>query len=206
MLRKSHLCRSFQQYKKRQAIEEASQEPIPSLPSTYSVHDFHNFGIYSSGIAPGLHFHLATSINAETDIPLVPSISGPSELNFVIHWLDNKEMTFTQEAEKLLSEMSQKIFHGSESSEHVAEGVADKAATKGGTKAHEEDTHSKQSISTGSSSASLATDMSNQNMEAMASDLIEKKWDVLIRDWRRTPDLLFSIHPVDGSFLVCIST
>ena len=39
---------------------------IPTLPSTYSVHDFHSYGFHGTGIIPGLHFHLAASINAET--------------------------------------------------------------------------------------------------------------------------------------------
>ena len=39
---------------------------IPTLPSTYSVHDFHSYGFHGTGVIPGLHFHLAASINAET--------------------------------------------------------------------------------------------------------------------------------------------
>lgn len=65
----------------------------------------------------GFQFHLAASINAETDIPLVPSISGggalgggsgsaETEQSFVIHWLNNKEMHFTAEAENILLEVS----------------------------------------------------------------------------------------------------
>lgn len=108
---------------------------IPTLPSTYSVHDFHSYGFHGTGVTPGLHFHLAASINAETgqifnhmnsiiilftlftiiiycmvfiyplDIPLVPSlITGDPdrEPNFVLHWLNNKEMHFSLQAEKIL--------------------------------------------------------------------------------------------------------
>ena len=39
---------------------------IPTLPSTYSVHDFHSYGFHGTGVIPGLHFHLSASINAET--------------------------------------------------------------------------------------------------------------------------------------------
>lgn len=38
---------------------------LPTLPSTYSVHDFHN-NYQGTGHYPGMHFHLAASINAET--------------------------------------------------------------------------------------------------------------------------------------------
>lgn len=28
-------------------------EPLPTLPSSYSVHDFHMYGIHGTGITPG---------------------------------------------------------------------------------------------------------------------------------------------------------
>lgn len=46
-------------------------------------------------------------MNAETDIPLVPSISFcKPKPAFVLHWLDNKEMHFTMQAELLLEELA----------------------------------------------------------------------------------------------------
>lgn len=62
------------------------------------------------GVTPGLHFHLAASVNAETDIPLVPSISycNPKPA-FVLHWLDNKEMQFSMRAEALLEELTKYV-------------------------------------------------------------------------------------------------
>lgn len=62
------ISRSFNQFRKHQASQftEDPHEPIAILPSTYSVHDFHSFGIQGSGITPSLHFHLAGSINADT--------------------------------------------------------------------------------------------------------------------------------------------
>ena len=56
----------------------ASADPIASLPSTYSIHEFHNYSFQSTGISPGLHFHLAASINALSDIPLVPAMNRPT--------------------------------------------------------------------------------------------------------------------------------
>jgi DmX-like protein len=34
--------------------------------SSYSVHDYHTFGIHVTGHTTGLHFHLAATINAQT--------------------------------------------------------------------------------------------------------------------------------------------
>ena len=47
------------------------------------------------------------------DIPLVPRLSGgrTKEPNFVVHWLNNKEMTFTHAAEHLLQEVSDKVLN-----------------------------------------------------------------------------------------------
>ena len=33
-------------------------------------------------------------------------------------------------------------------------------------------------------------------------DSLTRKIDQLLRDWHQSSDMLFSIHPVDGSFLV----
>ncbi|KPM03004.1 DmX-like protein [Sarcoptes scabiei] len=62
-----------------EAIE--SSRAILNLPSTFSCHDFHGLGIHGTAITPGgVHFHLTASINAENDIPLVPSLARhPSE-------------------------------------------------------------------------------------------------------------------------------
>ena len=44
-----------------------------------------------------------------SDIPLLPAMSssdGTHELNFVVHWLDNKELHFTREAERIIMELT----------------------------------------------------------------------------------------------------
>ena len=33
-------------------------------------------------------------------------------------------------------------------------------------------------------------------------DALDRKIETLLRDWHQSPDMLFSIHPIDGSFLV----
>lgn len=39
-------------------------------------------------------------------------------------------------------------------------------------------------------------------MEVGGSDGLDASIEALLRDWHHSPDLLFSIHPVDGSFLI----
>ncbi|XP_018562526.1 dmX-like protein 2 isoform X2 [Anoplophora glabripennis] len=140
--------------------------PIPTLPSTYSVHDFHSYGYHGTGVTPGLHFHLAASVNAETDIPLVPSISycNPRPA-FVLHWLDNKEMQFSLQAELFLEEFAsyRPVVENPDSEESSEEPLMD-----------------------------------------VGSDGVDARIESFLRDWHHSPDLLFSIHPVDGSFLIWV--
>ncbi|KAM7285267.1 dmX-like protein 2 [Ixodes scapularis] len=252
ILQKLRHMKSLSEYQRRQAAQsgEEPRETIPSLPSTYSVHDFHSFGLQGSGVVAGLHFHLAASINAETDIPLVPSLSAAAssnghEPNFVLHWLNNKEMSFSSATEQLIQELSLKAIQarrehhrqqlaaqlkaahdaaeeerelageGDMDDAEDAEGGVSKASWQGrsGLKslrlanaaAPTEETvqasAAAKAFSPASSSASLATEASAKNAESLG-DALDRKIESLLREWHQSPDLLFSIHPVDGSFLV----
>lgn len=216
--------------------------PIPSLPSTYSVHDFHSYGYHGTGVTPGLHFHLAASINAETDIPLVPSMetTDPStQPNFILHWLNNKEMHFSLQAEAILQEMTKKVIekehftaqngHNPEPTTHsdVAHEMnednqftSDESKRKFG-KGHKSYSHDESnsdehfshksgtvtaggnghhSISNTTSLNSLAT----EHVTGHVPDSLDMKIECLLRDWHHSPDLLFSIHPIDGSYLIWV--
>ncbi|XP_055600709.1 dmX-like protein 2 isoform X2 [Uranotaenia lowii] len=213
--------------------------PIPTLPSTYSVHDFHSYGYHGTGMTPGLHFHLAASINAETDIPLVPSMhtNDPSvQPNFILHWLNNKEMHFSLQAESILQEMTRKVIEKEDllsgpNSEGQSEVVHEEEMnTEDGkrrpkmkpTFSQEEsnsDEHppypSHRSHSVGAAShAGLPSHHSLSNTTSINSlindgnihvtDSLDMKIECLLRDWHHSPDLLFSIHPIDGSYLIWV--
>ncbi|GLV44690.1 Rabconnectin-3A [Carabus blaptoides fortunei] len=166
MQRLKHMktCFHIRRHAKHQAQGMGGpSQPIPTLPSTYSVHDFHSYGYHGTGVTPGLHFHLAASVNAETDIPLVPKITfcDPKPA-FVLHWLDNKEMQFSMRAESLLEELTKRIIDQPEAEECVDE------------------------------------------VDPQGADSLDVKIEGLLRDWHQSPDLLFSIHPLDGSFLIWV--
>ncbi|CAH1397587.1 unnamed protein product [Nezara viridula] len=59
-----------------------ARSTIPTLPSTYSVHDFHSYGFHGTGVIPGLHFHLAASINAETGLFYIILLVEVLKLNY----------------------------------------------------------------------------------------------------------------------------
>ena len=311
MQRLKHM-KTFSQFRKRHASNSKNEEnepnpnvnnqPIPNLPNTYSVHDFHCFGIHGATMMPGIHFHLAASINAKSDIPLVPKLED--DLNdannanekvqpsFVMHWLNNKEMIFTQQAEKLLQQISKKIFKAeTNAAESAAAKLSDNDDTdenlsnddemmnneandqlnddqlenetnsstlnaEAGKKfrhklcknvgvskklkkkkelilkqiqenhqqipqIHPEKTsdpdadpdsystsapHVRSSIHTVSSSHSnvdlLLSNTPAGTTVTSLGDFIDRKFETLLREWHTSYDLLFSIHPVDGSLLV----
>ncbi|XP_041980851.1 dmX-like protein 2 isoform X4 [Aricia agestis] len=167
--------------------------PIPTLPSTYSAHDFHN-PYHATSYTGGLHFHLAASINAETDIPLVPSLSGGGR--FILHWLHNKEMHFTSQAETILHDLTKKILDKEENEE----GSSSDHTHPDGENDMRSGNQSHPSLSNTTSINSLATEVTCTHLP----DSLDAKIEVLLRDWHQSPDLLFSIHPVDGSFLIWV--
>lgn len=233
------------------------QPPIPTLPSTYSVHDFHSYGYHGTGVTPGLHFHLAASINAETDIPLVPSMQTndpAAQPNFILHWLNNKEMHFSLQAEGIMQEMTKKLIEKEDlnhlltgensNSDHSDEhhgGVApdevkrklnkmnkslshDESQQSDEVQPQQQQQHANRSHSIGAGShgatvppshtlsnttsiQSLMTDgqagQSGANVN-VGTDSLDMKIECLLRDWHHNPDLLFSIHPIDGSFLIWV--
>ncbi|GBN52940.1 hypothetical protein AVEN_140493-1, partial [Araneus ventricosus] len=61
---------------------------------------------------------------------------------------------------------------------------------------------SKQNSPSASSSTSIATDSSASQSQSVSGDFIDRKIEKLLRDWHRSQDLLFSVYPADGSFLV----
>lgn len=217
------------------------------LSGTQSVHDFHKFGIHQNGVAPAFHFHLAGSINPKTDIPLLPTTGNPNDqlFHFQLNWLNNKELQFTTEAEKILQEMH-KHTNFSDCGIYMNSGINDGSAVPGvphpqmrnGVAEDHNDTdqetgsqpddnsgnnqkkkktaklfrrkhkHTNRSVDSSSDTLSnLSCDYPDTNETAVneygtLSDIVDRKIENLLRDWHQSPDMLFSIHPQDGSFLV----
>lgn len=230
------------------SFSSKGQSHIPSLPSTTSVHDFHTFGYHGTGVFQGIHFHLAASINADTDIPLVPSLkvnptstsASDSHNNFGLHWLNNKEMHFTLQAEVILQELTKMVIEEEGEANHTPSTANSKNIKKmmentNNASVNKKPAHtpmSSKSISmdenitqenvnssrnsNSQNSAANAESMSNatshnslnttQNVLTLNQliDSLDMKIDCLLRDWHHSPDLLFAIHPIDGSFLIWV--
>ncbi|KAM4575859.1 dmX-like protein 1 isoform 2-T2 [Odontesthes bonariensis] len=165
--------------------------PQPSLTGCLPHQNRHSNHKRSSSGMPHAnalcHFHIAASINPATDIPLLPSISSLSAVDddepggpFIVHWLNNKELNFTLAMEVFLQQLRGTL----EQQNECSSGEPDDEDN------FEEDNSSRPS------------DL--QGFEGMELSLaaVEHQVDVLLEDWNKGADMLFSIHPMDGSLLV----
>lgn len=49
---------------------------------------------------------------------------------------------------------------------------------------------------------SIVTDAAGPTSIGHGTDSLDSKIECLLRDWHHSPDLLFAVHPIDGSFLI----
>ncbi|XP_055901191.1 dmX-like protein 2 isoform X3 [Biomphalaria glabrata] len=205
-----------------------------TLQNSSSAHDFHKFAIHHNGVSPVLHFHLACSINPDTDIPLLPIVGNKEDVdnNFRLHWLNNKELEFTMEAEKLLQELHQKLMaeeggmHQSSTPNQLLSDVEQEdenddtddddigsgKISKVKMRKHRGNLPKENGFSSHHSSFSSTDDLTKDEdhppefpihlLQSGLGERLDRKIDALLLDWHSNPDYVFCIHPVDGSFLV----
>ncbi|NXM26996.1 DMXL1 protein, partial [Oxyruncus cristatus] len=150
------------------------------------------------------HFHIAASINPATDIPLLPSItslslgeneekSGP----FVVHWLNNKELHFTLSMEVFLQQLKRSFEH------HSPETTTEESNQMDGRSEEEADENGdEQKGNQEKKELSDEKATPNSSLVPLSSAIIDHEIEVLLSEWSKNADMLFSIHPMDGSLLV----
>uniref|UniRef100_A0A672V457 DmX-like protein 1 n=1 Tax=Strigops habroptila TaxID=2489341 RepID=A0A672V457_STRHB len=142
------------------------------------------------------HFHIAASINPATDIPLLPSItslslgeneekSGP----FVVHWLNNKELHFTLSMEVFLQQLKKSFEH------HSPETNTEESSQMDGRSEEGKRNQEKKELGDEKTTA-------NSSFVPLSSAVIDHEIEILLSEWSKNADMLFSIHPMDGSLLV----
>ncbi|XP_053557561.1 dmX-like protein 1 isoform X2 [Bombina bombina] len=173
-------------------------------PHQQDPHDVHRNATFHSNAL--CHFHIAASINPATDIPLLPSITSMS-LNeneeksgpFVVHWLNNKELHFSLTMEVYLQQIrksfDQQSSETSTDETTLAEGNSDEGEAED-TIANELKLPNEKKEVNGEKAAQ------NSAFIALPTDIIDHKIENLLSEWNKNADMLFSIHPVDGSLLV----
>ncbi|TKR87267.1 hypothetical protein L596_011689 [Steinernema carpocapsae] len=148
----------------------------------------------NSGGFNAVDFYLACTINADNDCLLVPSMDTNNSLQkkpLTVHWLNNKELIFSKGAEKLL-----------------AEALLNETLSERGTS---EDANSEctsveidvpvKTPSTINGTPEVTTPVNADQISMTTNDALDVKLESLLRQWTKSSDILFAIHPVDGSLL-----
>uniref|UniRef100_A0A673U0U4 Dmx like 2 n=1 Tax=Suricata suricatta TaxID=37032 RepID=A0A673U0U4_SURSU len=165
------------------------------------------------------HFHIAASINPATDIPnvLVGTAFNTDDGNggFVVHWLNNKEFHFTSSTEifmQQLRKLSEKqVDHESDEGDREDEERSQDERERGLHMKldHELSLDRESEAGTGSSEhedgereGSPRTFSRPSIPMPLPTVLLDRKIEMLLTEWNKNPDMLFTIHPVDGTFLV----
>ncbi|KAL2088919.1 hypothetical protein ACEWY4_015818 [Coilia grayii] len=196
-----HHLKHLRRGRRRSSALVAHTELLPSQLGSHEVH--RHISHHANALC---HFHISASINPNTDIPaaLAGSLFSTDEANggFVVHWLNNKDLSFTTSMDLFMQQLrklsEQQLEQGPE--EVDLEGspmkfdfepdeMSDKASSE----------HEGEGEQEGSTKASSPGSSSSVPLPTV---LLDRKMEALNLEWNKSPDMLFTIHPVDGSFLV----
>uniref|UniRef100_A0A8C5PKG4 Dmx like 2 n=1 Tax=Leptobrachium leishanense TaxID=445787 RepID=A0A8C5PKG4_9ANUR len=124
--------------------------------------------------------------------------------DFVVHWLNNKELHFTSSAEvfiqylKTIVEQRADNDHEDDDDEEddgllmkLENGEPEGGGSLSGSPEHEE---TDKDLSAKASSPGIAL--------PLPTVLLDRKIESLLTEWNKNADMLFTIHPVDGTFLL----
>uniref|UniRef100_A0A915PHM0 RAVE complex protein Rav1 C-terminal domain-containing protein n=1 Tax=Setaria digitata TaxID=48799 RepID=A0A915PHM0_9BILA len=152
-------------------------------------------------------FYLCTTINAQNDCLLVPSLgTSVDQKPFMIHWLNNKGIVYDIGVERIVVETmfsdcsiepknmlqtqtlltDSPLFGKGSDVEDRRKALANSA--------EQEDKILDEP---------LASDVSRtfSNETRSSKDAMDLKLNILIREWKKSTDVLFAVHPADGSLL-----
>ncbi|XP_062944784.1 dmX-like protein 2 isoform X8 [Cynocephalus volans] len=165
------------------------------------------------------HFHIAASINPTTDIPnvLIGTAFNIDDGNggFVVHWLNNKEFHFTSSAEIFIHQLrklsEKQVDHESDEAEREDEEHSQEERERGLHMKLDHDLSLDRESEAGTGSSEhedgeregSPRTCSHQSIPMpLPTVLLDRKIEMLLTEWNKNPDMLFTIHPVDGTFLV----
>ncbi|XP_074476361.1 dmX-like protein 2 isoform X9 [Sebastes fasciatus] len=204
-----HHLKHLRRGRRRSSALVAHSELLPSQLGTQDAHTHRHIAHHANALC---HFHISASINPNTDIPSVLADSavfnpddGSGGGGFVVHWLNNKDLSFTSSMDLFMLQLrkfSEQQLEQTTEDPLDPEGspmkfdfdldeMSDKASSEQGEEGEPGEQGSTKASSPGSSSSM-----------PLPSMLLERKMETLITEWNKSPDMLFTIHPTDGSFLV----
>ncbi|XP_019389136.1 PREDICTED: dmX-like protein 2 isoform X2 [Crocodylus porosus] len=207
-----HHLKNMRKGQRRSSVLVTHTELLPDQQGTHEVQ--RHISHHANALC---HFHIATSINPNTDIPsvLAGTAFNLDEGNggFVVHWLNNKEFHFTSSIEVFMQHL-RKL-----SEQQLEEDIDDEEEEEMEEKErglhmkldHEMsiDRESETGTGTGSSEHEEGEREGSPKTSSLAGPrmplptvLLDRKIEMLLTEWNRNPDMLFTIHPIDGTFLV----
>ncbi|XP_010144420.1 PREDICTED: dmX-like protein 2 isoform X3 [Buceros rhinoceros silvestris] len=209
-----HHLKNMRKGQRRSSVLVTHTDALPDQQGTHEVQRHISHHANALG-----HFHIAASINPNTDIPsvLAGTAFNVDEGNggFVVHWLNNKEFNFTSSIEvfmqhlrKISEQQLEQDFdvevEEEEETEEKERGLRMKldhdlsidreseTGTGTGSSEHED----------GEREGSPKTSLLAGPRMPLPTVLLDRKIELLLTEWNRNPDMLFTIHPIDGTFLV----
>uniref|UniRef100_A0A8U8ANP3 RAVE complex protein Rav1 C-terminal domain-containing protein n=2 Tax=Geospiza parvula TaxID=87175 RepID=A0A8U8ANP3_GEOPR len=169
-----HHLKNMRKGQRRSSVLVTHTDVLPDQQGTHEVQRHISHQANALG-----HFHIAASINPNTDIP---SVLAGTAFNidegsggFVVHWLNNKEFNFTSSIEVFMQHLRQ-------ISEQQLEQDFDIEAEE------EEETEEKEK------GLHMKLDHAGPRLP-LPTVLLDRKIDLLLTEWNRNPDMLFTIHP-----------
>ncbi|XP_065107376.2 dmX-like protein 2 isoform X2 [Paramisgurnus dabryanus] len=172
------------------------------LPSQLGSHEAHRHILHHANAL--CHFHISASINPNTDIPAALGGSGIFSDDacggFVVHWLNNKDLSFTTSMDLFMQQL-RKL--SEQHMEQAAEEFEQETTTKFDFDLDEmSDRGSSEHEEADQEGSTKASSPGSNSSTPLPSVLLDRKLETLILEWNKSPDMLFTIHPNDGSFLV----
>ncbi|GLD55918.1 dmX-like protein 2 isoform X4, partial [Lates japonicus] len=204
-----HHLKHLRRGRRRSSALVAHSDLLPSQLGTQDAHTHRHIAHHANALC---HFHISASINPNTDIPSVLADSavfnpddGTGGGGFVVHWLNNKDLSFTSSMDNFMLQLrkfsEQQLDQTAEDPldpegspmkfDFDLDDMSDKASSEHGEEGEPGEQGSTKASSPGSSSSM-----------PLPSMLLERKMETLTTEWNKSPDMLFTIHPTDGSFLV----
>ncbi|KAJ3593834.1 hypothetical protein NHX12_006168 [Muraenolepis orangiensis] len=195
---------------RRRSSALVAHTELPSQMGSQDAHTHRHMVHHANALC---HFHISASINPSTDLPAVladAAVFNPDDGSggggFVVHWLNNKDLSFTSSTDLFMLQLrklsEQHLEHPTDDPLDAADGsplkfdfdmdeMSDKTSSEHGEEGEPGEQGSTKASSPGSGSSM-----------PLPSMLLERKMETLTLEWHRSPDMLFTIHPSDGSFLV----
>ncbi|KAK7926002.1 hypothetical protein WMY93_008312 [Mugilogobius chulae] len=175
-----HHLKHLRRGRRRSSALVTHSELLPSQLGSHEAHTHRHLAHRANALC---HFHISASINPNTDIPSLAdaaafnSDDGTGGGGFVVHWLNNKDLSFTSSMDLFMLQLRK-------FTEQQLEQATDDPLDPEG------------------SPMKFEFDLDEISSLPLPSMLLERKMETLMTEWNKSPDMLFTIHPVDGSFLV----